>query len=228
MGARAASEMGNRCNSTDKDIEGKTSKIQQDANGDEFTVVLLEVNGNPGQTFQLKQNLQQLLPQALREQICKHTTLPDSWGRKYLIESDLVLSIGDAAISDEMSLHQNGVTDGTVITVPSVTPFWWRLISSLIAASPIESTRSDSIRYLRPQLSGSVVCLQICSRRACGSSCCRFCFNWKVWPGFPFTSSSTTMNSSPLASCWILLVLPSISLSVELHLLPISLAARPH
>ena len=68
----------------------------------------LELNGNPGQTFQLKQNLQQLLPQALREHICKHTTLPDSWNRKYLRESDLVLSIGDAAISDEMSLHQNG------------------------------------------------------------------------------------------------------------------------
>merc|ERR1712086_1028245 len=84
---------------------------------DEFTVVLLELNGNPGQTFQLKQNLEQLLPQALREHICKHVTLPDSWNCKYLRGSDLVLSIGDAAISDEMSLHQNGVTDGTVITV---------------------------------------------------------------------------------------------------------------
>ena len=102
---------------------------------DEFTVVLLELNGNPGQTFQLKQNLQQLQPQALREHICEHTTLPDSWNRKYLRESELVLSIGDAAISDEMILHQNGqccvpggfdplslsarvcsgVTDGTVI-----------------------------------------------------------------------------------------------------------------
>merc|ERR1712166_1411490 len=94
-----------------------TIKIQQDACRDEFTVVLLELNGNPGLTFQLKQNLEQLLPQALREHICKHTTLPDSWNRKYLCESDLVFSIGDAAISDEMSLHQNGVTDGTVITV---------------------------------------------------------------------------------------------------------------
>merc|ERR1711957_961140 len=110
-------EMGNRCNSTDKDVEGTTSKLQQDANGDEFTVVLLELNGNPGQTFQLKQNLEQLLPQALRKHTCKHVTLPDSWNRKYLRESDLVLSIRDAAISDEMSLHQNGVTDGTVITV---------------------------------------------------------------------------------------------------------------
>ena len=87
----------------------------------------------------MKQNLQQLQPQALRQHICKHTTLPDSWNRKYLRESDLVLSIGDAAISGEMSLHQNdesclpdgcdslslslnarvcsGVADGTVVTV---------------------------------------------------------------------------------------------------------------
>ena len=71
-------------------------------------MVLLELNGNPGQTFQLRQNLQQLLPQALRGHICKHATLPGSWDRKYLPESDLLLSIGDAAISDEMSLHQNG------------------------------------------------------------------------------------------------------------------------
>ena len=70
--------------------------------------MLLELNGNPGLTFQLKQNLEQLLPQALREYICKHATLPNSWNRKYLRESDLALSIGDAAISDEMSLHQNG------------------------------------------------------------------------------------------------------------------------
>ena len=83
-------------------------QLPKSACRDEFTVVLLELNGNPGQTFQLKQNLQQLLPQALREHICKHVTLPDSWNRKYLRESDLVLSIGDAAISDEMSLHQNG------------------------------------------------------------------------------------------------------------------------
>merc|ERR1712086_1118075 len=107
-------EMGNWSNSTDKNVEGKTSKMHS---GDEFTVLLLELNGNPGQTFQLKQNLQQLLPQALREHICKHATLPDFWNRKHLRESDLVLSIGDAAISDDMSLHQNGVTDGNVITV---------------------------------------------------------------------------------------------------------------
>ena len=75
---------------------------------DEFTVVLLELNGNPGLTFQLKRDLEQLLPQALLEHIRKHVTLPNSWNRKYLRESDLVLSIGDAAISDEMSLHQNG------------------------------------------------------------------------------------------------------------------------
>ena len=113
-------------------------ELPKSACRDEFTVVLLELNGNPGQTFQLKQNLQQLLPQALREHICKHAPLPDSWNRKYLRESDLVLSIGDAAIRDEMSLHQNGqcclpddgcdplslsarvcsgVTDGTVISV---------------------------------------------------------------------------------------------------------------
>ena len=85
--------------------------------------MLLELNGNPGETFQLKRVLEQLLPQALREYICKHATLPDSWNRKHLRESDLVLSIDgarthrwnlvhlrecDAAISDEMSLHQNG------------------------------------------------------------------------------------------------------------------------
>ena len=75
---------------------------------DEFTVVLLELNGNPGQTFQLKQNLQKLQPQALREHICKHATLPKSWKRKQLRGSDLALSIGDAAISGGMSLHQNG------------------------------------------------------------------------------------------------------------------------
>ena len=83
-------------------------QLPKSACRDEFTVVLLELNGNPGQTFQLKRDLQQLLPQALREYICKRATLPDSWNRKYLRESDLELSIGDAAISDEMSLHQNG------------------------------------------------------------------------------------------------------------------------
>ena len=71
-------------------------------------MVLLELNGNPGGTIKLKQNLQQLQPQALREHICKHATLPKSWHRTQLRESDLTLSIGDAAISDEMSLHQNG------------------------------------------------------------------------------------------------------------------------
>ena len=74
----------------------------------EFTVVLLELNGNPGQTFQLKRDLEQEQLQALQEYICKHATLPDSWNRKYLRESDLVLSIGDAAISGAMSLYQNG------------------------------------------------------------------------------------------------------------------------
>ena len=118
-------------------------QLPKSACRDEFTVVLLELNGNPGQTFQLKRDLEQLLPQALREYICKHATLPNSWNFhreiKHLRESDLVLSIDDAAISDEMSLHQNGqcrlpdgcdplslslsvrvcsgVTDGTVITV---------------------------------------------------------------------------------------------------------------
>ena len=110
---------------TSKAIEGGTKKIQQAnrqaaleaaqderrakaARTKEFTVVLLDLNGNPGQTFQLKRDLEQEQPQALREQICKHATLPDSWNHKYLRESELVLSIGDAAISDEMSLHQNG------------------------------------------------------------------------------------------------------------------------
>ena len=103
----------------------------------EITVVLLDLNGNPGQTFQLKRDLQKEQPQALRGYICGLDSLPYSWNRKYLRESDLVLSIGDAAISGEMSLHQNGqcrlpdgcdplslsacvfsgVTDGTVISV---------------------------------------------------------------------------------------------------------------
>jgi len=73
----------------------------------EITVVLLELNGNPGQTFQLKWDLQEQ-PQALLEHICGLDSLPDSWDRTHLSNSELVLSIGDAAISDEMSLHQNG------------------------------------------------------------------------------------------------------------------------
>ena len=112
-------------------------QLPKSACRDEFTVVLLELDGNPGGTFKLKQNLQRLEPQALREHICKHAALPKSWNRTHLLESDLALSIGNAAISDEMSLHQNGqccvpdgcdplilsarvcsgVTDGTVITV---------------------------------------------------------------------------------------------------------------
>ena len=72
-----------------------------------FTVLLLELNGNPGQTFQLKRDLQEQ-PLALQEHVCGLASLPDSWNRKYLRESDLVLSIGDAPISDEMSLDQNG------------------------------------------------------------------------------------------------------------------------
>ena len=126
-----------------KEIEGGTRKIQQDAKRQaallrkqaeatalkaaqdeerrakvarmkEFTVVLLDLNGNPGQTFQLKWDLQEQL-QALQEYICGLDSLPDSWNRKYLRKSDLVLSIGDAAISDGMSLRQNGqccVSDG--------------------------------------------------------------------------------------------------------------------
>ena len=71
-------------------------------------MVLLDLNGNPGPTFQLKRDLEHEQPLILQEHICKLASLPDSWNRKYLRESDLVLSIGDAAISDEMSLHQNG------------------------------------------------------------------------------------------------------------------------
>ena len=102
----------------------------------------------------------------------------------------------------------------TVITVPSVTPdntralregglqssgtqhsqFWWRLISPLIAASPMESTKSDSRRCLRFQPSGSEASPQMHSWRAC--SCCRSSFNWKVLLGFPFRSSSTSVISS--------------------------------
>ena len=83
-------------------------QLPKSACRDDTTVVLLELNGNPGGTFQLKRNLQQLQPQTLREHICKHAALPESWNRTQLCESDLALSIGDAAISDEMSLHQNG------------------------------------------------------------------------------------------------------------------------
>ena len=74
----------------------------------EFTVVLLDLNGNPGQTFQLKRDLEQEQLQALQEYICGLASLPDSWNRTQLRKSDLVLSIGDAAISGEMSLYQNG------------------------------------------------------------------------------------------------------------------------
>ena len=75
---------------------------------DEITLVFQELNGNPGGTIKLKLNLQQLMPLTLLEHICGLDSLPDSWNRKYLRESDLALSIGDAAISGEMSLHQNG------------------------------------------------------------------------------------------------------------------------
>lgn len=75
-------------------------------------------------------------------------------------------------------------------------PFWWRLCSSMIAASPMESTSSDSRRYLRSQLSGSVACLQMCSWRACGSSYCRFSLNLMVPPGFLFSSRKTRVISS--------------------------------
>ena len=52
--------------------------------------------------------LQHLLPLTLLEYICGLDSLPDSWNHKYLRESDLALSIGDAAISGEMSLYKNG------------------------------------------------------------------------------------------------------------------------
>ena len=74
----------------------------------EITVVLLELNGNPGQTFQLKWDLQQKQLQALHEYICGLDSLPGSWNRKHLRQSDLGASIGDAAIGGAMSLHQNG------------------------------------------------------------------------------------------------------------------------
>merc|ERR1712086_344208 len=169
---RGASEMGNRCNSTNKDVEGETAKIQRDANGDEFTVVLLELNGNPGQTFQLKRDLEQLLPQALQEHICGLASLPDSWNRKYLRESDLVLSIGDAAISDEMSLHQNGVTDGTVITVAisDAAPGRWQ-----------QMKEQQAERFLRLGRDGHVV---YAVREAA------------AWAGSSTLSSSATTNTT--------------------------------
>ena len=70
-------------------------------------MVILDLNGDTGQTFPLKWGLQEQL-QALQEYICGLDSLPDSWNRTHLRGSDLVLSIGDAAISGEMSLHQNG------------------------------------------------------------------------------------------------------------------------
>ena len=73
---------------------------------DEITLVLLDLNGKPSKTFQLKLDLQQL--HALHECICGLASLPEGWNRKHLRESDFVLSIGDAAISGEMSLYQNG------------------------------------------------------------------------------------------------------------------------
>ena len=107
-----------------KDVAGKTEAIQEEEKrkqaaavackaaqdeerAKEITLVLLELNGNPSKTFPLKLNLQEQ-PQALLEYICKLATLPKSWDCDWLHESDLALSIGDAAISDEMSLHQNG------------------------------------------------------------------------------------------------------------------------
>ena len=55
----------------------------------EITVVLLELNGNQGLTFKLKRDLHQLQPQALREHICGRASLPKSWSRDCLSESDL-------------------------------------------------------------------------------------------------------------------------------------------
>merc|ERR1711865_64022 len=117
MGTASTLSMGNKCSSSDKGVEGRTSKLQQIDNGDEITLVLLDLNGNPSNTFKLKPDLQQEQSHALQEYICGLASLPEGWNRKYLRRSDLVLSIGDAAISGEMSLQQNGVTDGTVITV---------------------------------------------------------------------------------------------------------------
>ena len=89
-----------------------------------ITLVLLELNGNPGSTFQLNRNLQQLELRDLQEYIyglrslvsCSFNSsgasLPESWrvmgDSTFLRESDLALSIGDAAITGGMSLHQNG------------------------------------------------------------------------------------------------------------------------
>ena len=119
-----------------KEIEGGTRKIQQDANRQaallrkqaeadalkavqdeerrakaarmkKITLVLRGPNGNPVETFQLEWDLQEQ-PQTLQEYISKRASLSHSWNRTQLRGSDLALSIGDAAISGEMSLHQNG------------------------------------------------------------------------------------------------------------------------
>ena len=119
-----------------KEIEGGTRKIQQDANRQaallrkqaeadalkaaqdeerrakaarmkKITLVLREPNGNTVETFQLEWDLQEQ-PQALQEYICKRASLSHSWNCTQLRGSDLALSIGAAAISGEMSLHQCG------------------------------------------------------------------------------------------------------------------------
>ena len=66
----------------------------------EITLVLLELNGNPGSTFQKKLNLQQEYPAALREYICGLASLPRSWNRTHLHAPDLVLLISNHHIID--------------------------------------------------------------------------------------------------------------------------------
>ena len=117
------------CTSKTDNLEGQTEKLQERlqeleradlqraereeaARMKDITLVLLDLNGKATKTFQLKRDLQQEQLQALQQHICDLrwgvAALPDSWNLKYLNESDLVLSIGDAAISGEISLHQNG------------------------------------------------------------------------------------------------------------------------
>ena len=82
-----------------KRTEATTLKAAQDeerrakaARVKEITVVLLDLNGNPGPTFQLKRDLQEQLL-TLQQHICGLDSLPDSWSRTHLNESDLVLSL---------------------------------------------------------------------------------------------------------------------------------------
>ena len=66
---------------------------------------------------------------------------------------------------------------------------------SLMTLSSMESTRSDSRRWVLFQLFGSDESLQTYSCRACGCWNCRLNFNLMVRPGSPFSSRSLSVTS---------------------------------